>query len=88
MDEKGIQVELMRDIYRTASRVHVWLGMDKPEWGLACAFSFLETVINAVEDVEIDPDRPSLRGLLPVWEVFDVDCYEHLFHLLRHPWFS
>lgn len=88
--EKGIQVELMRDVYRTASKVHVWLGKDRPGWHIDCAFSFLETVSDAVKDLD-PPDtyiKPALRGLLPIRKVYDPDYYEHLLHLLTIPWFS
>jgi hypothetical protein len=86
--EKGIQVEMMRDVYRTASKVHVWLGIDKPEWDIACGFSFLEAISEAVKDVDFDNVRQLVQCSLPIRKVFDPDYYEHLLYLLSYPWFS
>jgi hypothetical protein len=41
-DEKSIQVGLIRDIYRQARRVLVWLGDALPEDDIQLVFSFLK----------------------------------------------
>ncbi|EPE30004.1 hypothetical protein GLAREA_01164 [Glarea lozoyensis ATCC 20868] len=92
-DEKNIQVGLMRDIYATARKVHVWLGLDSTGEDVKEAMRFLTLVHEVVKDTNYDfdekrDDREALRRMLPWTLIRNMDHYRHLNYLLKLPWFS
>lgn len=65
--EKSAQIQLMREIYNTASEVRIWLGMVTPETARCLEFMF--KLIGAYERVRGDPVEPSgdngMQGAVP-----------------------
>jgi hypothetical protein len=66
INERNTQVKLMGEIYRTATRVHVWLGLDSPKGHVEEAFLFVESLYNRVKDLNAD-DFTSDGELVEAW---------------------
>jgi hypothetical protein len=95
--EKSVQVELMRDIYRTARMVHVWLGLEAPEGCVEKINSFLDAYLNAafdqiaqVEDIPRDApiDDDTINSFIPLKKLVNTYNFDHLIRLYSCPWFS
>lgn len=92
--EKNLQVALMRDIYRTARIVHVWLGPDTAEDNIEEIFLVIEYIHSLLKPLDEtssgghDDIMAALRSSIPVWELIDPQNYGHLFKLLSRPWFT
>jgi hypothetical protein len=100
-DEKGPQIQLMGDIYRTASQVVIWRGEDHTFFD---HFNGLkETPISQVladtiklmstNDHSIERDASLAQTLFDVYPTFHVDTLERfrlsmITELLERPWFT
>ncbi|CZR62708.1 uncharacterized protein PAC_12605 [Phialocephala subalpina] len=76
-NEKNIQVGLMRDIYRLASKVHVWLGLDAPQGNVKRTFDLLNLVYDSRDSrgLEYEWGKELHPVLLQVYNIFN---YKHL----------
>lgn len=82
--EKTYQVQMMRDIYREASRVIVWLG--KEEQTDRLAYALIRRIVLAFEEFPPGMDYVKLPPGLPA--VFYDPQWEYLRTFFNKPWFS
>jgi hypothetical protein len=85
-DEKNIQINLMHQIYRSARKVWIWLGLTKDLNQLVKVLSLLPTITaynNKLRQVpqESKPERPS-----ELWEI-DTSYRDTILHVFQNPWF-
>jgi len=80
-EERGIQVQLMRQIYERATRVIVWLGESPYAWGALVYVLILHSKLNFYKLG--DAERKSILGI-GTKSVF----WPALFDLLNHPYWS
>lgn len=88
--EKSVQVGLMRDIYRSAKMVHVWLGLEAPPGCIQKINMFLDEVHNSTKQqdhTESEDEERAMNRALP-WSVFNAFTYGPLCKLLGTAWFS
>lgn len=80
-EEKESQIPLMRDIYRRASQVVVWLG--EADRIAQAAFKYLQKIICALTN-GTDED---FQARAKIQNIFDIDSYDALVALLERDWF-
>lgn len=80
LEEQNSQVSLMRDVYKNASCVVVWLGAGTPESD--SVFAFFNSPGNA------EARKPLAPGMHETDESAVASAMDNLYHDLRHrPWF-
>ena len=95
LNEKSTQVFLMKDIYKQAALVLVWLGDDSPTGDAGRALRFAEHIAKCIDDKGLlSPEfdffpitfTSNNLGLPPIHDAI-ID-YVALFKLLTRPWFE
>jgi hypothetical protein len=87
--ERNQQVLIMRDIYRGAEKVLIWLGEEKNDSDLA--INFIGTVVDVIQAL---PPGTLLTSInitdygLPPYDPYPDRRWSALGNLLRRPWFQ
>lgn len=87
--ERGNQVALMADIYRSASRIVVWLGEEDCHSRLASGFLEFLSAFSKEELREIDPHSMGNEDTVASLGMYcHMDYWDSLAHLFRRTWFT